>query len=449
MFVTSTLLVSILLRPAGSPQNLDPWFLKDKNSQSCASCHSPDGIELRSFSDSDIVRRAKRHHGSEVADKIRLLLRGHPRLESEVGTEIRPLQPGGKYLPGKTPIDRDRAFILSVKAAYPILFKPIKGRDEALAWQKVILGIKLEDVPVGIQMNRLSEDGAHGEIHKSIANWFPDVPVFDSNVLRSDLETYLAKPTDEQLEKVDQKVVSLAIANSGMTELSLAKFRSLLAYQHMLRTKAQRPILLKNNPFWHVGEFGRFYAESEYLVAGVPTEIVTAKNLSTTFKRQLKELRLPWFWLGWILDPSLTKSGPSKETNRAEYFTKFLEDDGPYMGHEIFMLSRKLAEQNRNPLYPNIPFEIQYSFFLTNTPLIEREPKDPQTKSLFRALTTNSFLMTLYLLEDDLKRTGKTIRKVPQLSQIKFITQYLKDIKTPKDELINRVVQRLTTAKGI
>ena len=233
-----------------------------------------------------------------------------------------------------------------------------------------------------------------------------------------------------------------------MTELALAKYRSLLLYQHELRTKKPTKFLPKNNPFWQVAEFARLYAESDPQLVRVPEEIATAKKMSTTFRDQLKQLRLPWFWLGWIRDPSLTKSSQSKETVRAEYFTRFLEEDGPYMGHEAFMLSRKLAEQIRNPNYKGIPFEIQYSFFLTNTPLIEREPKDTMAKLLFRQLTANSFKMSLYLLESDLKKSNKAIRKVPQASQMKFIRQYLSDIKVPQNELIDRVQKRLFEATG-
>jgi hypothetical protein len=441
-------LVAIFARPQQIQPNLDAWFKKDTKGQSCASCHSVDGIELRSFLDQDIRRRTARHHQGEVANVIRTQIGSHPKVSGEVGINLRPLQPAGRALPGKTPTIRDNAFLVSLKSKHPTLFSPIQNLKDALTFQRTILKIDLKQVPIGIEMNRLSSDGEHGSEYQTIANWFPDVASFDSDILRPELEAYYKNPTDELLSQIDNKLLSISKPIDGITELALAKYRSLMVYQHELRTKKTSQFLPKNNPFWQVADFARLYAESDPQLVRVPEDIAIAKNMTSTFRNQLKQLRLPWFWLGWIRDPSLTKSSQSKETVRAEYFSRFLEEDGPYIGHEAFMLSRKLAEQTRNPHYKGIPFEIQYSFFLTNTPLIEREPKDPKSKALFRQLTANSFKMSLYLLERDLKKNSKAIRKVPQASQMKFIRQYFSDIKKSQDELIDRVQKRLFEATG-
>lgn len=447
MLVLSSLVVSLLARSQALDSRLDAWFLKDSKGQSCASCHSVDGIELRSFSEADILRRIARHHPSDIALKIQALVAGHAKPEGEIGTDIRPLQPGGSLLAGKNPTERDAAFLANLKSKFPKLFVPIKSLSSALEFQKEILGIDLRRLPIGIEVNHLSEDGAHGDAHRSIANWFPDVPTFDSSELRPELEKYRANPTDDSLVSLDNKLMAIANVNDPFSTLSLAKYRSLTVYQHELRTNNAGSLLLKNNPFWQVAEFGRLYLEADHIAVRVPPDIAATKDMPNGFKNQLKELRLPWFWLGWIRDPSLTKTSQAKDTVRGDYFCRFLEDDGPYIGHEAFMLSRKLAEQTRNPLYANIPFEIQYSFFLTNTPLIEREPKGATTKATFRQLTANSFMMTLFLLERDLNKTNWTIRKVPQANQIKYVAAYLKEIKVPSSELIDRVLKLLKSAK--
>jgi hypothetical protein len=436
--LSSAFVVVLLARPQNP--TFDPWFLKDAKGQSCASCHSVDGIELQNFSDADINRRATRHHQGETVNLIRAIIRRKSKVKAEVGIDLRPLQPGGYVLPGKTSIDRDNAFLKSIKSKFPVIFPPIRNLADAQKFQKTLLNIDLMQVPVGIEMNRLSADGTHGLEFKTIANWFPDVAAFDSDKLRPEWEAYYANPTEEKLNQIDEKLRKIAKPTDGFTELALAKYRSLLVYQHELRTK---------NPFWHVADIARLYAESDPVLFRVPDEIAAAKNMPATFRDQLKQLRLPWFWLGWIRDPSLTKSSPSKETVRAEYFCRFLEEDGPYIGHEAFMLTRKLAEQTRNPLYKGIPFEIQYSFFLTNIPLTEREPKEPRARTVFRQLTANSFRMCLYLLEDDLVKRKRAIRKVPQVSQMKFMRQYLSEIKQPEDKLIDRVQKLLMSASGV
>ncbi|MEI8281510.1 MAG: hypothetical protein WCG75_03800 [Armatimonadota bacterium] len=443
--MTSWLVALAAAGSQGRNSSLDAWFLKDAKGQSCASCHSVDGIELRGFSEADLSRRMARHHPSDVAVKIRAILAVDG--SSKSGLETRPLQPGGTVLAGATPIDRDNAFLGQLRTKFANLFRPVQTLADALAFQRAILTIDLSKLPIGIPLNRLSEDGFHGENHRSIANWFPDVVTFDSDQLRPELEKYRADPSDFNLAEVDKKLMAIATVNFPFAELSLAKYRCLMVYQHELRTGRTPGFLLMGNPFWLVGEFGRTYPDADPIAVRIPEEIATAKAMPQSYKDQLKELRLPWFWLGWIFDPSLTKTSQSKETVRGDYFCRSLEEDGPYIGHEIFMLSRKLAEQTRNPLYAKIPFEIQYSFFLTNTPLIEREPKDATAKEIFRQLTANSFRMSLFLLRDDLTRTNRALHAVPQANQIQYMRKYLEAIGSPEAGLIDSTLKLLKSAK--
>lgn len=429
------------MQPIRQASDLDAWFLKDARGQSCASCHSPDGIELRGFDSEDVRRRVARHHEGSISDTIVRLLQDRPEHKVNAGLETRPLQPGGAILPGKTPAERDGAFLARLKADHPALFGQVETLEQAKEFQKQILEIDLEKMPVGIEMNRLSEDGVHGTEHETVANWFADVPVFDSAEIRAESEAYLAEPTDEILERLDAKVLKIAKANDPFALLSLAKYRSMLVYQHELRTGKPTPVLPKGNPFWQIAEFGRVYAETDAQMIRAPKEIAEAKNIDKTLKLQAKQLRLPWYWLGWTRDPALVRSGAMRETLRGDYFCQYLEEDGPYMGHMALMLTRKMAEQKPVPAW-----EIQYSFFLANRPLSEREPNDPQAKKLFRILVRNSFTMSLYLLEQDLKERKKTIRKVPQLSQIKLLTPYAKLIGGPSTALISQVSKRLESA---
>ena len=53
--------------------------------------------------------------------------------------------------------------------------------------------------------------------------------------------------------------------------------------------------------------------------------------------------------------------------------------------------------------------------------------------------------MSLLLLEKDLKEKKKSIRPIPQANQIKFLSQYLTDIKDPQTELVERVKKLLAS----
>lgn len=423
-----------------------PWFAKDTKGQSCASCHSADGIEVRLFSDSDIVRRTARHHTGATAEAIRKMVSSGTKSQVKNGREFRPMQPGGYVLSGSSAAARDAAFLNLVAQRYPGLLKPVDSYQQALEFQRQILAIDLTTLPVGIEFNRISEDSARGNDHASIANWFADIPTFDSDQIQSAADGYLMNPTEANLKALDTKVVDLAKPKDQFAQLSLAKYRCLNVLQHEIRTAQTTSFLPEGNPFWQIAEVGRLFAESDWHTLGVPDEIAKAKQMDQTFGIQMRQLRLPWFWLGWIRDPSLTHSGLMRETLRADYFCQFLEQDGPYMSHELFMLTRKLAEQNRSPLLPNAPWEIQYSFFLANRPLIEREPKENAVQSRFRRLAKNSFMMSLYLLDHDIEARGKTIRPIPQTSQVKFLSQYLDSIGMPAKALVERVNNRLKRA---
>ncbi len=440
MFGLSTFLAAGLLRPDRS-FSLDAWRAKDQKGQSCASCHAPDGIDIASFSAADVDRRIARHQKGDVAEQIRNQILGG-ELKRYPGPE-RPMQPGNIVLPGTTPALRDAEFLANLEKRLPSLFIPIRTFEDAKKFENTILGINLHELPVGIKMNRLSEDGFHGSEHATIANWFPDVATFDSDAIRAESDAYLAHPDERTLAALDAKVVSVARQNDAFSILALAKYRSLLVLQHEIRTGTPCSYVPPGNPYWQVAEFGRLYAQADPEVVNVPSDVQDAKKMGSTFASQLKQIRLPWFWLGWIHDPSLTKSGALLETIRGDYFCRYLEQDGPYMGHEVFMLTRKLAEQERNPIRPKQAWEIQYSFFLANTPLIDREPKEPAAQKRFRIFTKNSFMMSLMLLEEDLKTRKRTIRPVPQANQINFVAAYLKAISQPETALVDRVLARL------
>jgi hypothetical protein len=109
------------------------------------------------------------------------------------------------------------------------------------------------------------------------------------------------------------------------------------------------------------------------------------------------------------------------------------------------MLTRKLAEQTPG----KFAFEFQYSFLLTSEFIGNWEPKDPKSEALFRAFAAQSFRLNLYLLLNDIKTTGRTIRKVPQIDQITRAGAYLKKIGIDETKLIERVRNAVNNAKGV
>ena len=172
---------------ASQKDSIDPgliaWRTPDNAERSCSSCHSPDGIELAAygFAKDDLVRRAARHLTEERQTQVvKWILQNRGKIHGEAVNPMmgRPLQPGGRVLPGFTPKDRDLAFQTSLGSAAPKLEGPrIRSLKAAKEIRDEVLDLDLKSLSVGIEMNRLSEDGFHGKDHATLAHWIPDVPV--------------------------------------------------------------------------------------------------------------------------------------------------------------------------------------------------------------------------------------------------------------------------------
>lgn len=374
----------------------------------------------------------------------------------------RPLQPGGEVLPGATPAERDFAFLRGLGAVVPSLVAGrIETEEEALRARDELLRIDLTHLPIGIEFNRLSEDGFHGAEHRTIAQWIPDVPIQfrDESELFAAQDRYLTDPNDLSLRTLDATVQRLMEMPTNPGELLAAhKYRSLLILQHWLRTghlvrpesKGTAP-----NPFWSIGDLARFYADEGSLDAfHMPEGVNINKAGGPSFGAQLKSLRLPWLWLGWMLDPGLQHSGPSGETQRGDYFCKLLWSDGPYPSHMALMLAKKMVEQAyvRSEWNSSLPqrFEIGFGFFV-NGDNLDRFAPAGEYGGRFRTFVANVFRMALLLERRNVRGTGDALRPEPQAVQVNRIARYLSenDPRPGDKPLITEILQRLSKARAL
>jgi hypothetical protein len=311
--------------------------------------------------------------------------------------------------------------------------KPIDSVGEAVALAEEVKALDLFSVPFGIPLNRLSNDAFHGPDHGSIADWFPDTPAAPSYPIQ---DAYRLAPTRLHLQAL---VNAVSFGTGAADKLAGMKYQALSIYQHWLRT-GERVMPIGENPFWQIGEFGRLERGHTLQELGFSAR-VQAESKATNFS----DLRLPWYWLAWMFDPSLQHTGDLHETRRGDYFVRSLREDGPYPIHTIFMLTRKLADQGTNPRDWNSGFvqmyEIQYSFWLLDTPL----PLDP----MGRRLEANSFRMSMYLLGRDIRRTGMVLRPESQRTQVQQIQAELKRIGMPDDELCETTLALIKSARPI
>ncbi|MBX3112237.1 MAG: hypothetical protein KF857_09525 [Fimbriimonadaceae bacterium] len=445
----TTLLAAVLLS-LPRPFVVAEWRKPDAQGRSCASCHSPDGIELSryGFSRQDLLRRAAKHLDSADRQAVaEAVLAARPDDELALNPFFdRPMQPGDEVLRGKTPAERDAAFLKEVAATVPSLDgdAPTTIAD-ARRVQRELLAVDLGRLKVGVPMNLLSEDVAHGAKHSTLAHWTPDVGMPAVERLFPLEDAYLANPSWQSLDALDRAVQRDWQPKTAIEQLSKAKFRSLLVYQHMLRTKEilSRAYLPEGNPFWEVAEFGRVFESADAKMLGLPPDVARDKSRGPTLAEQMRQLRAPWYWLAWTFDPELVKTRLGQQSQGSDYFTKELLDSG-YPGHTAFMLARKMMGQ---PVTSRRPWEMRFSYLLVGRPLAETEPAAAEDKELFRRVVGNILCATALVLEDEVKRGGKVAYRESTLQQLQMARGYLRHAGRPEDALFDRVSKVVTAAK--
>ncbi|MBI3721374.1 MAG: hypothetical protein HY248_02380 [Fimbriimonas ginsengisoli] len=403
----------------------------------CANCHSPDGIEIAAygFSDETIRRRAAPHLSMSDSNGVVHFIHsvrakyGIKRLLDPM--EDRVFQPGGRVLPGKAPLDRDGALAQGLAPLVPTLSKGrIGSLADALRAKNELLKIDLWSLRIGLEFNRLSEDGFHGKEHASIANWFADTPRVPREASSAAWyglhDRYLADPTDANFWALYNRVVDLTKGNLFIPGelLSFEKYRALLLGQHLMRRallgKPPRrgPVALAGtvsqrlipNPMWSVGDFARQYEDADFGVLQFPKEVLAKKSLGPPAAEQLKTMRAPWLWLGWMMDQGLQRINNERATKRGEYVMNALWNDGPYPVHNIFMASRAELVHCFVPEAWGSGFQrhfvLGYGAFRRSGFYVSMEPKSPEHRRLYRTIVANAFRMSTYLLLEDVRRLG-------------------------------------------
>jgi len=423
-----------------------------KFNSACSSCHAPDAFDLAQFNfdDATIRRRALAHVDSEHATKIVALVHATRRkyhLTPIDPMTARPFQPGGFVLPGKIAADRDLAFGKSLEPLLPTL---MNGRIDSLAKAQMardeILALDPRNLQVGFEMNRWSEDIYHGDEHGTIADWMADVPCAPDPAKQQEwfalVDKYIADPSDANFWPMYNAVpddtkpyTNMAFSN----EFSLRKYESMLIAQHLMRKATATPaspVMFADqgtgdvpNPFWQVGEYAVFNEGLDGDSQGMPDLVIKDLSKSSSFLNQLRAMKVPWLWTGWLFDQGLQRTPGDQNTRNARYFTLSLYTDGNYALHDCFMITRKQLVQSFVPAAlpegKQAHFILDYSEFAAHRNAIRYEPQEPERQAMFRKMADNAFRMSLYLLIDDAKRTGVVASRAIDEFQLQAIREYL------------------------
>src|SRR5579871_3029946 len=455
--------VAAIASPTVSAPGIELFRKVGKDGQRCADCHSPDGIEIGvfNFPQDDIERRARNHLDAADARRIAGLLTKRPSLSHPVNPETeRPLQPGHFLLPGETAVQRDGEFAAEIAKLVPGLGgPPIRTKAQAFKTRDRLLALDPRTVPVGIPFNHLSEDVFHGPAHATIADWIPDVGIgLTPEILRLQ-DAYLAKPTEQNLADLEKSVAGI-VPKSQIHQLALAKYRALLLLTHAIRKGGPAAIRMgrvkligPGNPFWDIAEVTRLNTQADPRMLAMP-ESVSEKKRDVPLAQQFHELRLPWFWAGWTVDPTLSHipAGFSRTGVRGDYFTDFLWSDGPYPAHMAYMMSKKLVDSAYGPQETPSPirrhYELQFSNFLLGDHLTADDPNWRSIRPKVFKLADNAFRLSLLLLQDDIEKTGACLRPESQLTQIEAMRRFFRVGGEQKDlDLCDAIAVQLKTAR--
>jgi len=250
-------------------------------------------------------------------------------------------------------------------------------------------------------------------------------------------DAYRANPSDETLFAIYDGLKTLTAhpySGAGNDFVQL-KYRSVLVAQHLFReetagaafsdrpTSAFYPTRMnaskpkRYNPIWDVGDFARSKKHGTF---DLPPEVMD--RFDGTLKDEMTRMRIPWFWAGWLFDQGLQRTHPSNSTKSGEYITHHLRTDfGNYKAtgyamHNLFMITKKLVEQNDNPVLGRVPEppNLSYSNFHGYGRAHKLEPTDGR-QAQYRLMVENSYRMMLYRVQAYVGDHG-----VPDASQKKY-----------------------------
>ncbi|MCG5055353.1 MAG: cytochrome c [Myxococcales bacterium] len=443
---------------------LKEWRAPDHEDAACASCHGPMPIDLAyiGYDDATIFRRALKHISEAqtraVIDFVHAIRAKYGIAGPKNFMEFRPFQPGGLIIGGATPAERDHKFGLNLKQAAPTLFDGVLDtKAEALKAKDELLAINPRTFPIGIALNRWTEDIHHGKEHGTLNEWIPDrphIPVDKAaeTALYALHDKYIANPTWENLWAIQDAGKTLTKLTGvtkpdakapGYNEHDDFAFRSyglkyesvLFAQHHFLEELRGRPGLSKmsaspfpeRNSLWELGDLARtresvFFPNdckgSWNTCLGLPADAVEKIDQAQNPRTMLKDLKVAWFWVGWFFDTTLYRTNKSNSTKVSEYFTAELYERG-YFNHTVYHRFRKnlaaayehqgvAKDANGEPGIDHY-WAHTYGYYMAYNRGIELEkmPKDPEALALYKTLAGNTFRMMMLLATEHIQRTGK------------------------------------------
>ena len=463
---------------------------KVQSKGSCSGCHGADFFDLARIGSSQatLVRRATADGATDAEAQALVAavaaLRTRFNMPATDPLQFRPFQPGGEQLPGLRPIDRDISFANTLPAQLPLT---MTARTDglpsvnSLATAKLslteLLAVDLRSMKIGLAYPRWSSDIFNGAAHGTLNDWVADLarePATEADraVWHALQDAYLRSPTDENFwslfAAVDKYTANFTpLADLNVNGFAVRKFKSALLGQHLMRSQlAGKTTFLQGkmafsyletgplrslfkfmeffpaSDMWEVGDTTRSVlgrqitpdagpAKDRIAALGFPPFVVDSQRADITWLDAEQELRLPWFWIGFTLEPSLKRINGSNSTKVGEYMHESLKAARMFV-HDAFSQAYRMAVQGtESAANPGIrmAYAPDYGYFMAygaevlgwsedrrTGEVYEQAVKDQQA-GLWSQFVANNFRMNMYLYLEALQNgSARNANGTPRLT---------------------------------
>lgn len=481
----------------------------------CVGCHAPDGYDLAKvgYSDENLLRRTLAHVDQEKAETlvayVHALRQKYSMTELLHPAKFRPEQPGFEAFAEKTPglevtdpqaqDERDEAFMRALTEDLGLLWATAKvdSLEKARQAYDELLAVDLGSQKLGIPFDHLSEDGWHGEQHRSIFEWYPAMPSLPLAGKEAEwyglADAYLADPSDTSFWAYYDAIDDLTgcdydLANEGnpafyqpACEWMRLKFKSLQVVQHMLRqstvaypdvlvdqpagtTKAGAlDLVIARSPIWEAGDFIRVsplqrpeqtacFSQPNFVCTLLPEKIDATIHENPTYEeariKQGEVFQQSWLVMSWLRDPALVHESHNFATFIGDYLESVLLPH--YDIHHAFVVAKMAAEKSAATPWMNaggfrtgtgkIASVRTFSFKQIRNNFSPPPENDPR-RATHERMFANFARMWIYLVEEDLAKSGEIFDRGEVLRGVRFMRTWLAELEGADDADINaRVV---------
>lgn len=392
---------------------------RDAHGAACASCHSPDGLDLAliGYPDATILRRALMHLSPDDALVVRDFVhaqRRHWGITRPCSPSWRVLQPGGEVLPGATVGEQEVAFFEQLaEQGSLIATAKIDSPPIALRAYEQLATLDLRRQKIGIALPRWTEDRFNGEEHRTINDWIPAIPrIPNDDAWYALVDAYLKDPTDDRIVEMDRVLTDLTndggweqryrgatttnpptFSGEGPFELTwlprtmMFKHRAVLLGQHFMRMALlhkQGWLELPKLPFAQANRLynpfvahGLLQAESPCgpdatcsatLHQGFPVDI--REDLGAPIEGPREQLGHVWSAMGQLFDQTLLQSEKIRGSTLTVHYWNEFTFTHKHVHRPFFAVMRVIAQAQvlaMNRTAPTFPRRLALSEELGET----------------------------------------------------------------------------------